>query len=158
MWDRRLTEILCDICIKKILKDNRFGTHFTKDGWLKIMTNFEKETGRDIGLGWDPIKRIVDASINWRESRLKLDQMFMEVVAISDKTWTSSSGTLPSEFFKHVDNDIPEENEEKNVRNDKSSMQIGEAARLSSQIEKLCNAVDNMSQATSSLTPDMDPY
>ncbi|MFQ6668573.1 hypothetical protein Gotur_034163 [Gossypium turneri] len=26
------------------------------------------------------------------------------------------------------------------------------------QIEKLCNAVDNMSQATSSLTPDMDPY
>ncbi|MBA0817565.1 hypothetical protein Gohar_021850 [Gossypium harknessii] len=115
--------------------------------------------------------------------------MFMEVVAISDKTWTSSSGTLPSEFFKHVDNDIPEENEEKNVRNDvhilnhvyidgnsqkrktpeistshfktgrkKSSMQIGEAARLSSQIEKLCNAVDNMSQATSSLTPDMDPY
>ncbi|MBA0817564.1 hypothetical protein Gohar_021850 [Gossypium harknessii] len=89
----------------------------------------------------------------------------------------------------HVDNDIPEENEEKNVRNDvhilnhvyidgnsqkrktpeistshfktgrkKSSMQIGEAARLSSQIEKLCNAVDNMSQATSSLTPDMDPY
>ncbi|MFQ6663342.1 hypothetical protein Gotur_030906, partial [Gossypium turneri] len=24
--------------------------------------------------------------------------------------------------------------------------------------EKLCNAVDNMSQATSSLTPVMDPY
>ncbi|MFQ6668570.1 hypothetical protein Gotur_034163 [Gossypium turneri] len=89
--------------------------------------------------------------------------MFMEVVAISDKTWTSSSGTLPSEFFKHVDNDIPEENEEKNVRNDVHILNHvyidgNSAARLSSQIEKLCNAVDNMSQATSSLTPDMDPY
>nr|KJB09685.1 hypothetical protein B456_001G157700 [Gossypium raimondii] len=40
----------------------------------------------------------------------------------------------------------------------KSSKQIGGAARLSSQIEKLCNAADNMSQATSSLTPVMDPY
>ncbi|MBA0877129.1 hypothetical protein Goshw_024769 [Gossypium schwendimanii] len=104
MWDKRLTEILCDICIKKILKDNRSGTHFTKDGWLKIMTNFEKETGkacsqrplknrwdalqkewkawkklkgRDIGLGWNLIKRIVDASDD-------------------------------CEFFEDVDNDIPE--------------------------------------------------
>ncbi|MFQ6620055.1 hypothetical protein Gotur_000282, partial [Gossypium turneri] len=94
-----------------------------------------------------------------------------------------------------VNNKIPEENEEENMRNDvhilndvhisndvqidgngqkrknpeissshfktrrkKSSKQIGGAARLSSQIEKLCNAVDNMSQATSSLTPVMDPY
>ncbi|KAK5835855.1 hypothetical protein PVK06_011568 [Gossypium arboreum] len=46
MWDKRLTEILCDICIKEILKGNRSGTHFTKDGWLKIMTNFEKETDK----------------------------------------------------------------------------------------------------------------
>ncbi|MBA0738161.1 hypothetical protein Gogos_011565 [Gossypium gossypioides] len=38
MWDKRLTEILCDICIKYILKGNRSSTHFTKDGWLKIMT------------------------------------------------------------------------------------------------------------------------
>ncbi|MBA0753659.1 hypothetical protein Gogos_019801 [Gossypium gossypioides] len=42
MWDKRLTEILCDICIKEILKGNRSGTHFIKDGWLKIMTIFEK--------------------------------------------------------------------------------------------------------------------
>ncbi|MBA0781687.1 hypothetical protein Gotri_002588 [Gossypium trilobum] len=46
MWDKRLTEIFYDICIKEILKDNTPGTHFTKDGWLKIMTNFEKETRR----------------------------------------------------------------------------------------------------------------
>ncbi|KAL1079005.1 hypothetical protein V6Z11_D10G193000 [Gossypium hirsutum] len=46
MWDKRLTEIFCDICIKEILKSNRPSTHFTKDGWLKIMTNFEKETSK----------------------------------------------------------------------------------------------------------------
>ncbi|KAK8264190.1 hypothetical protein V6Z12_D12G092900 [Gossypium hirsutum] len=88
MWDKRLTKIFCDICIKEILKGNRPGTHFTRDGWLKIMTNFEKETGKDFsqrqlknrwdalkkwkawkklkgedtGLGWNPIKRTVDAS------------------------------------------------------------------------------------------------
>ncbi|KAH1031164.1 hypothetical protein J1N35_043338, partial [Gossypium stocksii] len=61
MWDKRLTEIFCDICIKEILKGNRPGTHFTKDGWLKIMTNFEKETGkayseRQLKNKWDALK------------------------------------------------------------------------------------------------------
>ncbi|MBA0765602.1 hypothetical protein Gotri_014767, partial [Gossypium trilobum] len=69
-WDKRLTEIFCDICIKEILKGNRPGTHFIKDGWLKIMTNFEKQI--DIGLGWNLIKRTVDASDNWWESKLKV--------------------------------------------------------------------------------------
>ncbi|PPD83107.1 hypothetical protein GOBAR_DD19960 [Gossypium barbadense] len=223
MWDKRLTEIFCDICIKEILKGNRPGTHFTRDGWLKIMTNFEKETGKgfsqrqlknrwdalkkewkawkklkgeDTGLGWNPIKRTVDASDEWWESRLqvvpeakkfrtsgidpefegKLDQMFMGIVATGDKAWAPSSGTLPTDFFEDVNNEIPKENEEENMRNDskrknpemssshfktggkKSSKQIGGAARLSSQIEKLCNAADSMSQATSILTPIMDPF
>ncbi|MBA0682784.1 hypothetical protein Goari_024477 [Gossypium aridum] len=79
MLDKRLIEIFYDICIKEILKDNR--------------------------LGWNPIKRYVDASYDWWESRLKvvpeaqkfrtsgidfefewkLDQMFMGVVATGDK-------------------------------------------------------------------------
>ncbi|MFQ6653460.1 hypothetical protein Gotur_024857 [Gossypium turneri] len=92
MWDKRLTKIFCDICIKEILKGNRPSTHFTKDVWLKIMTNFEKETGKafsqrqlknrwdalkkewtawkklkgeDTSLGWNPIKRTVDTSDDW---------------------------------------------------------------------------------------------
>ncbi|KAK5771133.1 hypothetical protein PVK06_047308 [Gossypium arboreum] len=125
----------------------------------------------------------------------KLDQMFMGIVATGDKEWAHSSNILFSDFFKDVNNEIPEENEEENVRNDihilngvqisndvhidgngqkrktpeisslhfktgrkKSSKQIGGVARLSNQIEKLCNAANNMSQATSSLTPFMDPY
>ncbi|MFQ6620658.1 hypothetical protein Gotur_000845 [Gossypium turneri] len=140
MWDKRLTEIFCDICIKEILKGNRPGTHFARDGWLKIMTNFEKETGKgeDTGLGWNPIKRTVDASDEWWESRLqvvpeakkfrtsgidpefegKLDLMFIGIVATGDKAWAPSSSTLPSDFFDDVNNEIPEENEEENMRND----------------------------------------
>ncbi|MBA0555929.1 hypothetical protein Golob_026074, partial [Gossypium lobatum] len=44
------------------------------------------------------------------------------------------------------------------TRRKKSSKQIRGAARLSNQIEKLCNASNNMSQAISNLTPVMDPY
>nr|KJB71152.1 hypothetical protein B456_011G116300 [Gossypium raimondii] len=97
--------------------------------------------------------------------------MFMGIVATGDKAWAPSSGTLRNDFFQDVNNEIPEGNEEENMRNDahilndvhiskikKSSKQIGGAARLSSQIENLCSAADNMSHATSSLTPITDPY
>ncbi|KAK8270841.1 hypothetical protein V6Z12_D11G223800 [Gossypium hirsutum] len=62
MWDKRLTEIFCDVCIKEILKGNRPGTHFTKDGWLKIMTTFEKEMSkgfsqRQLKNRWDALKK-----------------------------------------------------------------------------------------------------
>ncbi|OMP11796.1 hypothetical protein COLO4_03686 [Corchorus olitorius] len=39
-----------------------------------------------------------------------------------------------------------------------SKKQVGGAAKLSSQIEKLCAAADTMSQATSQATTDADPY
>ncbi|MBA0754820.1 hypothetical protein Gogos_021562, partial [Gossypium gossypioides] len=44
IWDKRLTEIFCDICIKEILEGNRPDTHFTKVVWLKVTINFETET------------------------------------------------------------------------------------------------------------------
>ncbi|MBA0613321.1 hypothetical protein Godav_013778, partial [Gossypium davidsonii] len=61
-WDKRLTEIFYDICIKEILKGNRPGTHFIKDGWLKIMTNFEKQickaySQRQLKNMWDALKK-----------------------------------------------------------------------------------------------------
>ncbi|MFQ6633480.1 hypothetical protein Gotur_012335, partial [Gossypium turneri] len=184
MWDKRLTEKFCDICIKEILK----GNNPEWKAWKKLK-------GEDTGLGWNPIKRTVDASDDWWESRLqvvpeaqkfrtsgidpefegKLDQMFMGIVATGDKAWAPSSGTLQTDFFEDVTNKIPEMmfklmgtvKKEKNPEissshfktgRKKSSKQIGGAVRLSSQIEKLCNAADNMSQATSSLTLVMDPY
>ncbi|MBA0676483.1 hypothetical protein Goari_017959 [Gossypium aridum] len=62
MWDNRLTEILCNLCIKEIVKGNRPSTHFTKEGWLKIMTNFENETDktyskRQFKNRWDALKK-----------------------------------------------------------------------------------------------------
>ncbi|KAL4324631.1 hypothetical protein GQ457_11G001190 [Hibiscus cannabinus] len=40
----------------------------------------------------------------------------------------------------------------------KSLKQVGGAAKLSMQIDKLCSAADNMSHVTSRLTPAMDPF
>ncbi|KAL1161584.1 hypothetical protein V6Z11_A07G145200 [Gossypium hirsutum] len=196
MWDKRLTKIFCDIFIKEIMKGNRLGTHFTKDGWLKIMTNFEIETGKAysqrqlknrVGKRYINnskyfcfflINEVVPGAQKFKtlgidlEFEGKLDQMFIGIVATSDKAWAPFSGTLHSDFFEDVNNEILEENEEKiqkrktpkissshfKTGKKKSSKQIGGAARLSNQIEKLCNVADNMSQAISSLTPVMDPY
>ncbi|MBA0849996.1 hypothetical protein Goshw_023809, partial [Gossypium schwendimanii] len=44
--------------------------------------------------------------------------MFIGLAITGDKVWAPSSGTLPSEFFQDIDNDILEENEEENVLND----------------------------------------
>ncbi|MBA0875630.1 hypothetical protein Goshw_013178 [Gossypium schwendimanii] len=148
MWDKRLTEIFCDLCIKEILEVNRPDTHFTKVGWLKIKVNFETKTGKtysqrqfknrwdalkkewktwkklkgeDTDLGWNLIKGTVDTSDDW-----KLDQMFMRIVITGDKAWTPSSGILPSDFFEDFDNDILGENEEENAINDVHiSSQVG---------------------------------
>ncbi|MBA0738186.1 hypothetical protein Gogos_011583 [Gossypium gossypioides] len=62
MWDKRLIEIFCDVCIKEILKENRPGTHFTKDRWMKIMSNFKNETckaysQRQLKNKWDALKK-----------------------------------------------------------------------------------------------------
>ncbi|KAL4302779.1 hypothetical protein GQ457_10G020880 [Hibiscus cannabinus] len=99
IWDRRLTIIFCDLCIKEILNGNRPGIHFKKVGWVKIVNTFENETGnpytqkqlknrwdllkkewkvwkklkeKDTDLGWNPIKGTIDASEEWWENRLKV--------------------------------------------------------------------------------------
>ncbi|MBA0608825.1 hypothetical protein Godav_021005, partial [Gossypium davidsonii] len=72
----------------------------------------------------------------------------MVVIATGDKAWSPSSGTFCNEFFEDVNNDIPEENEEENARND---VHIFNDVHIDGNI-------DNISQATCSLTPAMNPY
>ncbi|MBA0676484.1 hypothetical protein Goari_017959, partial [Gossypium aridum] len=92
----------------------------------------------DTNLGWNLTKETVDTSHDWWESRLKvvleaqnfrtlgidpeferkLDHMFIGIVVTSDKVWALSLGTLPSEIFEDVDNDILKENEKENAIND----------------------------------------
>ncbi|KAK9006398.1 hypothetical protein V6N11_035439 [Hibiscus sabdariffa] len=181
---------------------------------------WKKLKEKDTGLGWNPIKGIVDASEEWWESRLKvvpeaqrfklpsidpeledkLDQMFKGIVATGDKAWAPSSGILPTDFVEHEtleeieednamdvvhmlsqvrcdeNNESPEIQSEptQNVqqkrksteagpshlktRKKKSSQQIGGAAKLSMQIDKLCSTAASMSEETSRLNPITDPF
>ena len=61
-WDRKTTIIFCDICIKEINNGNRPSTHFNKEGWAKIVKNFEIATGQCYVKGqlknkWDSMKK-----------------------------------------------------------------------------------------------------
>ncbi|PPS13890.1 hypothetical protein GOBAR_AA06689 [Gossypium barbadense] len=105
------------------------------DALKKEWKAWKKLKGKDTSLGWNPIKRTIDAPDDWWESRLKvvpeaqkfrtsgidpkfegkLDQMFIGIVATGDKAWAPFSDTLRSDFLEDVNNEIPEENEEENV-------------------------------------------
>ncbi|XP_020575268.1 L10-interacting MYB domain-containing protein-like [Phalaenopsis equestris] len=128
IWEKEIKLLFCDLCIKEIELGNRPTTFFNKEGWNSIIKHFKDSTGREYdrlqmknkwdqlkkdwkiwkdlkrgstGLGWDPIKRTIDASEEWWAERLavvpaakkyktcgiepeleeKLDQMFGGVVA-----------------------------------------------------------------------------
>ncbi|KAL3502765.1 hypothetical protein ACH5RR_037214 [Cinchona calisaya] len=77
---------------------------------------WNKLIGKETGLGWDPIKKTIDASNDWWNKRLeivpeaakfrekglehcfKLDILFMDVIAIGDKSWAPSLGFVPSQM------------------------------------------------------------
>ncbi|KAK5836058.1 hypothetical protein PVK06_011805 [Gossypium arboreum] len=90
------------------------------DALKKEWKAWKKLKGEDTGLGWNPIKRTVDAPDDWWESRLK-------VVPEAQKFRTSG---IDPEF----------------------------EGKLDQMFKGIIATADNMSQATSSLTPVMDPY
>ncbi|XP_020596546.1 uncharacterized protein LOC110036441 [Phalaenopsis equestris] len=98
MWDKEVTNIFCDLCLKEIERGNRPTMYFNKEGWNNIGMRFKELTGRDYdkhkfknkwdqlkkewkiwkelkrgstGLGWDPIKRTIDANAEWRTEKLE---------------------------------------------------------------------------------------
>ncbi|MBA0641963.1 hypothetical protein Goklo_026435, partial [Gossypium klotzschianum] len=77
--------------------------------------------------------------------------MFIGIAVTGDKAWAPFLGTLPKKTLEAGTSHFK-------IGRKKFSKQIEGAVRLSSQIEKLCSATNNMSQATSSLTLIMDPY
>ncbi|XP_020573838.1 L10-interacting MYB domain-containing protein-like [Phalaenopsis equestris] len=128
MWDREATNIFCNLCVREVELGNRPTTFFNKEGWHNITSKFKEITGRDYdrmklknkwdqlkkewklwkelkrgstGLGWDPVKRTIDAPEEWWAEKLavvpvakkfkfngiepaleeKLDGMFTGVVA-----------------------------------------------------------------------------
>ncbi|KAL1178978.1 hypothetical protein V6Z11_A03G129500 [Gossypium hirsutum] len=135
MWDKRLTKIFCDICIEEILKGNR---PKTGKGFSQIQLKNR----------WDALKKEWKA---WKKLKGEDTGLGLKVVPEAKKFRTSGidpefEGKLDQMFMGIV------------ATGDKAWAPSSGATRLSSQIKKLCNAADNMSQATSSLTPVMDPY
>ncbi|WRX25116.1 Myb/SANT-like domain - like 9 [Theobroma cacao] len=101
VWDRNLTMVFCDLCIKEKDHNSRPGTHFKKEGWSRLVANFNKETGKeyeksqlknrwdllkkewklwkqlkgnefDTCFRWDLRKNNIDASEAWWEKKLKV--------------------------------------------------------------------------------------
>ena len=103
IWDRNLTIIFCDLCIKEKDHNCRRGTYFKKEGWSRLVADFNKETGKeyeksqlknrwdllkkewklwkqlkgnDTCLGWDPKKNNIDTSEEWWEKKLKVYDLY----------------------------------------------------------------------------------
>ncbi|XP_020598214.1 L10-interacting MYB domain-containing protein-like [Phalaenopsis equestris] len=137
MWDKDATNIFCDLCLREVELGNRPKTYFNKEGWQNVMIKFKELTGRDYdrmkfknkwdqlkkdwkiwkklkigttGLGWNPVKRTIDAHEDWWTEKLevmpaakkfkfngidpvmeeKLDGMFKGVVATRAHAFTPS--------------------------------------------------------------------
>ncbi|XP_019229553.1 PREDICTED: L10-interacting MYB domain-containing protein-like [Nicotiana attenuata] len=97
-WDAETTELLLNICVEEILAGNRPGTHFSRLGWSNLVQKFNDKTrknydkvklknkwdnlkgtwkewdtlvGKETGLGWDPDKKIIQASADWWDRKIK---------------------------------------------------------------------------------------
>ncbi|XLU23405.1 hypothetical protein S245_059471, partial [Arachis hypogaea] len=149
-WNERNTVILMKICKEEMVAGNRPGTHFNKVGWANLKTKFLKETGlnyeskqfknkweamkrewglwaklkgKETGLGWDPIKKTMQANDDWWDAKIQensnvakfreegpkhLDEMqffFEDVVATGVGAWTPSEDINDSYNDKYNDKD-----------------------------------------------------
>ncbi|KAL6130408.1 hypothetical protein ACLB2K_068787 [Fragaria x ananassa] len=98
VWNERLLEVFCDLCIKEVDKNNRPHTHFNAEGWTNIINGFEQETGKsytkkqlknkwdalkselrswkelkgkETGLGWDHRLQTIDAPDEWWRAKIE---------------------------------------------------------------------------------------
>ncbi|KAK8916857.1 hypothetical protein KSP39_PZI022193 [Platanthera zijinensis] len=98
-WESADVLLFCDICIKEIELGNRPTTHFSKQGWNNIILHFQERSGKQFdrtqlknkwdqlkkewklwrelkrgktGLGWNPVKKTIDASDEWWDEKIKV--------------------------------------------------------------------------------------
>ncbi|KAK8916684.1 hypothetical protein KSP39_PZI022579 [Platanthera zijinensis] len=108
-WEASDVLIFCDLCLKEIELGNRPTTHFNREGWVNLTTNFLARTGksydrtqmknkwdqlkkdwklwrdlkgRETGLGWDPIRKTIAASEDWWKERLKVIRVVLFILLI----------------------------------------------------------------------------
>ncbi|KAL5551049.1 hypothetical protein UlMin_001225 [Ulmus minor] len=133
VWDAESTNTFCELCIKEVEVGQCPRTHFDKNvtkpqlknKWDALKTDWKiwKDLiGKETRLGWNSKKKIVDASDEWRPSKLqkypqaskfhkegiapkikeKFDRMFMNTTTTRDYAWTPSLGFVPSKSRKKI--------------------------------------------------------
>ncbi|GAV86927.1 Myb_DNA-bind_3 domain-containing protein [Cephalotus follicularis] len=148
-WTPTLVNMFCDACAEEIECGVKPHHHFTKSGWKNVLDGFNKRAevsynrgllknkwdnlkkdyllwkeliGKDIGNGWDSIKKSIDADDSrWKQKNTfvtkfqqdgielelhdKLGSMFSSFVATGAWAWTPSSVTFLGEGMNRIEVD-----------------------------------------------------
>ncbi|KAK3021753.1 hypothetical protein RJ639_045696 [Escallonia herrerae] len=140
-WDEFANIKFIELCMNQIKIGNKPGTHFNRDGWGNLVDEFNAMTGREYdklqmknhwdtlrrdwqnwdnlmhgesGLGWDPVRKTVDATDNWWERKIAnnlnfakfryknldiyknyYDPMFRDITATGERAYAPSQGFPP---------------------------------------------------------------
>ncbi|GAV59217.1 Myb_DNA-bind_3 domain-containing protein/DDE_4 domain-containing protein [Cephalotus follicularis] len=103
-WTPALVNMFCDANVKEIECGGKPHHHFTKSGWKNVMDDFNKRAGvsynrgqlknkwdnlkkeyllwkeligKDTELGWDSIKKTVDADDSWWKQRILVSKYYL---------------------------------------------------------------------------------
>ncbi|BFG30335.1 hypothetical protein CerSpe_166100 [Prunus speciosa] len=156
-WDDEALDAFIKICVVETIAGNRPGGHFSKQGWKNVVRKFSELTqrtytqkqlknkwtglkkdwqlwtslvGKETGLGWDPVKKTINASNEWWDKKVKetpeaakfrtcglkhadqLDILFKDIAVTGDGAWAPSQG-----FVHDVENELtrPTENSPEDV-------------------------------------------
>ncbi|KAK9285611.1 hypothetical protein L1049_024806 [Liquidambar formosana] len=195
-WDPKAHEIFIDICIAEVRLGNRSGTHFTTVGWKNVVEKFNAATNRDYNRiqlknHWDLMKKkwqlweafmLPEATkfcVKGLEHAFKLDELFMDVVAIGARAWAPTSYQMPPLYqqsnrvedeidvedgndsegdnikntssLTSLDNDRKRAMSERGGKQNKTKKKVVRAAKLERQLDRICDAVENRNSTASIL-------
>ncbi|KAI9110990.1 hypothetical protein K1719_018110 [Acacia pycnantha] len=138
-WDRCITKNLLEICVKEIRISGKPGVSFKARRWEVVVDEFNKR------LGWNHETVTIVADDTWWEAKIKdnskyasfryqglefcekLEIIFGETVATSQRSWTPATGAPSEDSSIKTNPTIPEEideydEEETNLDEDASHM------------------------------------
>lgn len=98
-WNDYSNRVFIQLCVDEIGKGNRPNSHFNSNGWNNLVRRFNEMTGRSLvykqiqnhwdamkkewllfkklmhsetGIGWNPLKKSIDASEEWWSRKIKV--------------------------------------------------------------------------------------